>query len=66
MPLTTVLTLTNIGDHTASLEKWVSDSLALGPFNTTHVVMTPNQKIISLLLDKYNFATGRNCNVNNM
>lgn len=47
------------------LEQRSSTFLTLRPFNTVpHVVMTPNHKIISLLLHSTNFATVMNCNVN--
>jgi hypothetical protein len=39
--------------------------LMLGPFNTApHVAVTPNHKIILLLLHNCNFATVMNCDVN--
>jgi len=48
----------------ADLEQWFSTFLMLQSFNIiTHVVVTPNHEIISLLLHKYNFATAMNCDV---
>lgn len=48
-----------------SLELWFSAFLMLWPFNTVpQVVLTPNHKVISLLLHNCNFATVVNRNVN--
>ena len=47
------------------LTQWFSTFLVLQPFNTvSHVVVTPNHNIISLLLYNCNFATIVNYNVN--
>ena len=48
------------------LTQCFSTFLMLPPLNTVpHVVVTPNHKIISLLLRDYNFANVMNHNVNN-
>lgn len=45
--------------------QWSSPFLKLLPFNTlSHVVLTPDHKMISLLLQDYSFATVMKCNVN--
>ena len=47
------------------LEQWSPTFPMLWPFNTIpHVVVTPNNKIILLLLYNCNFASIMNCNVN--
>ena len=47
-----------------SLAQWSLTFTMLWPFNTVHGVMTPNHKIISLLLHNCNFVTVINHNVN--
>ena len=47
------------------LVQWFSTFLMLRPFNAApHVVVTPNHKIIALMLHNCNFATVMNHNVN--
>ena len=47
------------------VEQWFSTFLILRPFNTVpHLVVTPNHKIILLLIHNCNFATVMNYSVN--
>lgn len=47
------------------LAQWFSTFPVLSPFHTfTHAVMTPNYKIILLLLNNCNFIIVKNHNVN--
>ena len=46
-------------------QQWLTSFLILISFNAVpRVVVTPNHKIISLLLQNCNFPTVMNCNVN--
>jgi hypothetical protein len=44
--------------------QWLSTFLMLQPFNTVpHVVVTPNQKLFSLIFHNCNFAMDHNVNI---
>ena len=50
-------TCTHVSSRHVSLDQWFSTFLMLQPFNTVPHVVTPNDKIILLLLQNYSKVT---------
>lgn len=65
MICTAVYIVNTVGYIVPNVVQWFSTFLKPLPFNTfLYAMVTPKHKLISLLLQNYNFTTAINCNIN--